>query len=113
MSNEEDQNEFSAWDCAGAAGLLGLVPTAIYYVFYEHEIMGTLLLAGFAVGAAGVAFLLAHFLGQRIVSRLLQIIGPVLCIAFWIYAIRMWSQTNKFSDAAPETQEAPASPGQQ
>lgn len=109
MNEDEDYNEFTTLDCAGAAGMLALVPAVFYYVSHDHDKTGTVMLGGVAVGVAAVVWVLAYLLGHRVVGRLLQLVGPVLCVLFWLYAIHMWSHSDKLSGgtAAPEAQQAP------
>lgn len=106
MSGNEDYNEFSTLDCAGAAGMLAMVPAVLYYVSHGHDLVGTLMLAAVAGGVALVVFALAYFLGNRLVGRLLQLVGTVLCVLFWIYTIHMWSTSDRLSTGTAE-QETP------
>lgn len=95
MSADEDLNEFNSWDCGGAAIMLALVPAVLYYVFSDHEYMGTVTLGGIAVGVGVVVFLVAHFTRSRVVGRLMQLVGIALCVLYWCYAIHMWATHNR------------------
>ena len=97
MSAEDDFNEFNSWDCGGAAIMLGMVPVVMYYVFSNHDLMGCVMLAGIALGAGLVVFLLAHFTRSRVVGRLMQLVGTILCVIFWGYAFHMWATHNRVS----------------
>ena len=109
MSSHEDYNEFSALDFACAAGMLAMVPAVLYYVSHGHEYLGTLMLAAVAAGVALVVYVLAYFLGHRLVGRLLQLVGTVLCVLFWIYAIHMWSTSDRLSTGTAEQETSQAS----
>ena len=109
MSDTEDYNEFNCWDSGGAAAMLALVPAVLYYVFGGHDKVGAALMALVACGVGLFAFLVARFSDSRLVSRLMQLIGTVLCVLYWIYAIHLWRTWDRFStDDAPqqETQQA-------
>ena len=44
-----------------------------------------------------VVFLLAHFTRSRVVGRLMQLVGTILCVIFWGYAFHMWATHNRVS----------------
>ena len=97
MSADEDFNEFNSWDCGGAATMLAGVPAVLYYVFSDHDKLGSAMLVGIAVGVGLVVFLLAHFTNSRVVGRLVQIVGIALCVVYWGYAFHMWATHNRVS----------------
>ena len=86
--------------------MLAAVPAVFYFVFGGHDYVGAAMLAGGALGVGLFVFIVAHLAGSRIVGRLLQIIGILLCIAYWAYAIHVWSENDKFSPPSPPS--APA-----
>ncbi len=98
---DEDFNDFNSWDCGGAACMLAAVPAVFYFVFGGHDYVGSAILAGGALVVGIFVFIVAHLTGSRLVGRLLQVIGILLCIAYWAYAIRMWSQNDRFSPPDP------------
>lgn len=106
MRADEDFNEFNSWDSGGAAGLIAAVPAVMYYVFSEHDLKGTGVLLAMAAGAAVLVFLVAHFTRSRVVGRLVQLVGVVLCVAYWGYAFHMWATHNRIS--LPQAAEQPA-----
>lgn len=105
---EGDYNEFNSWDCGGAATMLAGVPAVLYFVFSEHDYVGTAVLLAVAAGIGLFVFLVAHLVNSRIVSRLLQLVGIVLCIIYWGYAIHMWSTSSRINGPAAPEQEMPA-----
>lgn len=113
MSTDEDFNEFNSWDCGGAAFMLAAVPAVMYYVFSDHDLMGSAALVGMAAGAWVLVFLVAHFTHSRVVGRLMQIVGVGLCVAYWIYAMHLWSTNNRISMPAPAQPAAGTSPAAQ
>lgn len=110
VSDQEDYNEFNSWDCAGSALMLAFVPAVIYFVFNDHDLVGTLMLSAMAAGVGVVVFFVAHFTNSRIVSRIMQLIGTVLCVLYWIYAMHKWMTTNRFEGIMPGEEPAAASP---
>lgn len=98
---DEDYNEFNSWDCAGAACMLAAVPAVLYYVFSGHDKIGSVILLGVAVGVGAFVYLAARLVGNRIVSRLMQLVGIALCLIYWVYAVHMWSANSKFAPPAP------------
>ncbi len=97
----EDFNEFNSWDCGGAAAMLAVVPAVFYYVNSGHDYMGTAVMVAIAVGVGLFIFVVAHLTGSRMMSRILQLIGILLCIGYWVYAMHMWSNNSKFSPPDP------------
>ena len=97
MSADEDFNEFNSWDSGGAAFMLAVVPAVMYYVFSDHDRLGTVMLLGIAVGAGLLVFLVAHFTHSRIVGRLMQVVGISLCVVYWLYAFHLWATHNRLS----------------
>lgn len=95
MSEDGDYNEFNSWDCGGAAAMLAAVPAVMYYVFSDHDKIGTVMLLGIAGGVGLVVFLIAHFTRSRVVGRLMQLVGIVLCVIYWGYAIHLWMTNNR------------------
>lgn len=112
MSADEDFNEFNSWDSGGAACMLAAVPAIMYYVFSDHDLIGTATLMGIAAGVGLLVFLLAHFTRSRIIGRLVQLIGVVVCVFYWGYAFHLWATHNRLSLPEPveEPQPAPAPP---
>lgn len=104
MSDGEDYNEFNCWDSGGAAFLLALVPAVLYYVFSEHDKIGTLFMAAGAAVIALFVTLLARYTSSRMVSRVMQLAGALLCILYWVYAIHALWHWERFSPGEP-TQE--------
>ncbi len=97
----EDFNEFNSWDCAGAATMLALVPAVFYYVNSEHDLAGTAAMAAIAVGVGVFVLVVAFLTDTRIVSRILQFVGILLCIAYWIFALHSWYHNSKFTPPEP------------
>ena len=97
----EDFNEFNSWDCGGAAAMLAVVPAVFYFVNSEHDLAGTAIMASIAVGVGLFIFVVAHLTDSRLVGRILQLIGILLCIGYWVFAIHMWSTNSKFSPPDP------------
>lgn len=93
----EDFNEFNSWDCGGAAAMLAVVPAVFYFVNSEHDYVGTALMTGIAAGVGLFIFAIAHLTNSRMIGRILQLIGVLLCIGYWVFAIHMWSNNSKFS----------------
>ncbi len=99
----EDFNEFNRLDCAGAATMLACVPAVFYFVDSDHDFSGTILMVAFALGVGAVVFVISFLIDTRIVSRILQFIGIILCIAYWIFAIHSWCTNSKFSPPEPQS----------
>lgn len=97
----EDFNEFNSWDCGGAAAMLAVVPAVFYFVNSDHDLTGTAIMAGIAVGVGLFIFVVAHLTDSHLIGRLLQLIGILLCIGYWVFAIHMWSTNSKFSPPDP------------
>lgn len=101
MRDGEDYNEFNCWDSGGAAFMLALVPAVLYYVFGDHDHTGAAMLVMVAVGCGVFVLLLARYTSSRMVSRILQPVGTVLCILYWVYAIYLLCHWNRFETTAP------------
>lgn len=97
MSADEDFNEFNSWDCGGAAFMLAVVPAVMYYVFSDHDYKGTATLIFIAGGVGLFVFIVAYFTRSRVVGRLLQLVGVVLCVLYWLYAFHLWANNNRVS----------------
>lgn len=97
----EDFNEFNSWDCGGAAAMLAVVPAVFYFVSSGHDYVGTAVMASIALGVGLFIFIVAHLTDSHIVGRILQLVGILLCIGYWIYGIHEWSHNSKFSPPAP------------
>lgn len=106
MRQDEDYNEFNCWDSGGAAALLAVVPAVLYYVFGGHDKVGTVMMVLVAVGVGAFVCLLSRYTSSRVVSRVMQLVGTLLCVAYWVYAIHSLYHWDRFSSAAPE-QETP------
>lgn len=98
MSDGEDYNEFSCWDSGGAAVLLAVVPAVMYYVFGGHHWKGALMMVGVA-GVVGVFVLaVARYTSSRAVSRVMQLVGTLLCILYWVYAVHLLCTWDRFAE---------------
>lgn len=84
--------------------MLAAVPAVMYYVFSDHDLLGTAMLLGIALGVGLAVFLLAHFTRSRVVGRLVQLAGIVLCVLYWGYAVHMWSTHNRVNLPKPAEQ---------
>ena len=73
----EDFNEFNSWDCGGAAAMLAVVPAVFYFVNSDHDLTGTAIMAGIAVGVGLFIFVVAHLTDSHLIGRLLHVIGEV------------------------------------
>ena len=96
----EDFNEFNSRDCGGAAAMLAIVPAVFYFVNSDHDYAGTAVMAAIAVGVG--LFFVAHLTDSRLIGRILQFVGILLCIGYWGFAIHMWSNNSKFSPPDPD-----------
>lgn len=81
--------------------MLAVVPAVFYFVNSEHDLAGTAIMASIAVGVGLFIFVVAHLTDSRLVGRILQLIGILLCIGYWVFAIHMWSTNSKFSPPDP------------
>ena len=101
MRQDEDYNEFNCWDSGGAAALLAVVPAVLYYVFGGHDKVGTAVMVLVAVGVGAFVCLLSRYTSSRVVSRVMQLVGTLLCIAYWVYAIHLLCHWDRFSTPEP------------
>ncbi len=98
----EDFNEFNSRDCGGAAAMLAIVPAVFYFVNSDHDYEGTAVMTAVAVVIGFFIFFVAHLTGSRLIGRILQFVGILLCIGYWVFAIHMWSNNSKFSPPDPD-----------
>ena len=103
----EDFNDFNVWDCGGAACFMAAVPAVFYFVFGDHDPIGTGILLIVALGIGLFVLVVAYLAGSRVVGRFLQLVGVVLCVGYWAYALHMWRTHNKFSSPEPSVVERP------
>ncbi|MGN0865006.1 MAG: hypothetical protein ACI4P8_02535 [Akkermansia sp.] len=87
---QEDFNAFNSWDCFGASLMLGGTPAILNYVFNNHEIVSSVLLAAIGVTVAVVVFLLALVTRRRLIGYLVNTVGWVLTLVYIGIAVYCW-----------------------
>ncbi len=86
----EDYNAFGKWDAVGAAAMLGLFPAVLNFIFNDHDIPGTISLLSVSGGAALVVYLLGFIVPEKSLGRVVNIVGCVLTLVFFVVAYFMW-----------------------
>lgn len=92
---------------------MAAVPAVFYFVFGGHDFIGTGILLLVALGVGLFVLAVSYLVGSRVVGRFLQLVGVVLCIGYWAYALHMWRTNNKFSPPDPPAVEDVPQPSAQ
>ncbi len=99
-----DYNAFNAWDSFGATLMLGISPAIINYVFNEHDIGSSIVLAVIGIIVSLVVLLLALITRWKIIGTLVNLMGWILTILYGIIGGYMWYIQGK--DSPPKHQAA-------
>ncbi len=87
---QEDLNAFDSADSAGAVLMLGIIPVAACYVFFEEQPWLMVLFGAVAVGSSVFVYLLSTLTGWRIIGTVVNLIGCILVPAYIAAAIWLW-----------------------
>ncbi len=91
-----DQAEMKSWDCAIAVLLIGIVPIATYFVFFNRVLWDILPLFGLLLVISLVVFLLVSLTGWVIVGRIINVIGYISSLVFCYFIYVIWDASDAF-----------------
>ncbi len=99
MEEDDDYKEktdMKSWDCAISVLLIGIVPIAIYFVFYNREIKSLLPYVVTLLISAVAVFMLVAITGWVIVGRIIHLLGCILTPLFFYMAYLIWDANDAF-----------------